>query len=254
MTNPVIISFLVPAYNEEKYIERCLASIRNAKKPEYEIIVANDRSTDKTEEILENQEQKYNDIRIINNKKNQGLGAVRNLLLDEARGEYIYYVDADDYLAPDTNFIKLLSFMHENDLEILEVAIKGIEVNSTKTYSAYKPELEGIVLSGDQYLKKIYSFIPSLSLRVYRREFILNHKIRFRERRYEDVIFTLSSTLKCKKMAITNESIYIYEQLDESIMRSSPSKDSIRDAIALSYDLEDIYLRNSSNKIILKSM
>ena len=254
MTNPVIISFLVPAYNEDKHIERCLASIRNSKKPEYEIIVANDRSTDKTEEILENQEQKYNDIRIINNKNNQGLGAVRNLLLDEARGEYIYYVDADDYLAPDTNFIKLLSFMHENDLEILEVAIKGIEVNSTKTYSAYKPELEGIVLSGDQYLKIIYSFIPSLSLRVYRREFILSHKIRFRERRYEDVIFSLSSTLKCKKMTITNETIYIYEQLDESIMRSSPSKDSIRDAIALSYDLEDIFLRNSSNKIILKSM
>ena len=98
------VSIIVPCYNVEKYIDRCLLSLINQTLKEIEIILINDGSTDRTDEII----QKYlNDNRIKYFKRtNHGIGNTRNFGLKEATGEYIGFVDSDDYI--ELNMIELL--------------------------------------------------------------------------------------------------------------------------------------------------
>ena len=89
------ISIIVPIYNAEKYISKCLDSIINQTKKELEIILINDGSTDRTEEII----KKYQDKRIRYFKnKNQGIGKTRNFGIDKAKGKYLLFLDSDDFL------------------------------------------------------------------------------------------------------------------------------------------------------------
>ena len=89
------ISIIVPMYNSEKYIKKCLESILNQTYEDFEVLLVNDGSTDKTESIV----NRYNDKRIkyIKNKKS-GIGKTRNLGIDKSKGEYLMFVDSDDYL------------------------------------------------------------------------------------------------------------------------------------------------------------
>ena len=99
------ISVIVPVYNTEKYLERCIKSIINQSLTDIEIIVINDGSTDNSEQILKNFACKDSRIRIIN-QKNAGLSITRNNGLQIASGEYISFIDSDDYIHKD--MIKIL--------------------------------------------------------------------------------------------------------------------------------------------------
>lgn len=94
-----LISVIVPAYNAEKYLDRCLNSILKQTYKNLEIILVNDGSTDKTLKICKQYEKQDSRIKIIN-KKNEGVSIARNRGLEIARGKYIYFADADDYLEP----------------------------------------------------------------------------------------------------------------------------------------------------------
>ena len=92
-----MISVIVPAYNVEKYIEECLLSLVNQTYKDIEIIIINDGSTDKTKEIIIEYQEKYKNITGYN-QKNNGVSVARNLGLKIAKGEYVIFVDPDDYL------------------------------------------------------------------------------------------------------------------------------------------------------------
>ena len=92
------VSVIVPAYNTEKYLKKCLDSLVNQTLNDIEIIVINDCSTDKTKDILKNYKEKYKNIKVINNKTNKGIGYNRNLGIKKAKGEFISFIDSDDYV------------------------------------------------------------------------------------------------------------------------------------------------------------
>ena len=92
------VSVIVPVYNVEKYLEQCLDSIVHQTLKEIEIIVVNDGSTDSSPEIIREYELKYPQVKVIH-QKNKGLSGARNSGLKLARGEYIGYVDSDDWIA-----------------------------------------------------------------------------------------------------------------------------------------------------------
>lgn len=96
------LSYIIPLYNCEKYIAICLDCVltQGLAPDEYEVIVVNDGSTDKGAEIVERYCQKHTNFRLIN-KENGGVSSARNRGIDEARGEYVYFMDADDYLLPE---------------------------------------------------------------------------------------------------------------------------------------------------------
>ena len=94
-----LVSVIVPVYNVEKYLEECLDSIINQTLEDIEIICVNDGSTDNSLKILKKYAKKDNRIKIIN-QKNCGLGCARNSGLNQSQGDYIFFLDSDDYLNP----------------------------------------------------------------------------------------------------------------------------------------------------------
>lgn len=109
----VKVSIIIPCYNAIPYIDKCLKSIIKDKLGEKEIILINDGSTDKTLNLLEKWSKKYEFIKIIN-QKNGGQGKARNKGLKQAKGEYIFFLDVDDYVAPNI-FYKMYNFAKKND-------------------------------------------------------------------------------------------------------------------------------------------
>lgn len=115
-----MVSVIVTAYNYDRYIERCLRSILDQSLPknQYEIIVVNDASTDKTKKILEN----YTDVaRIFHLEKNVGLAAARNFGIKKAKGQFVVFVDVDDYIQHDMLYIQKIFLTENNKLDAVSV-------------------------------------------------------------------------------------------------------------------------------------
>lgn len=99
--NKAKVSIIVPVYNVEKYIDRCLNSLVNQTLKEIEIIIVNDNTPDNSMKICEEYAKRDNRIKIYNKEQNEGLGLTRNYGIKKANGEYIAFVDSDDYVDND---------------------------------------------------------------------------------------------------------------------------------------------------------
>ena len=119
-------SVIISAYNIEKYIKRAIDSVLNQTFKNFELIVVNDCSTDETLKIIKG----YNDERliIINNEKKRGLGAVRNIGIEKARGEYIVHLDGDDTLYEETTLEKIHCLIGEENPDIVYLGFKDVPI------------------------------------------------------------------------------------------------------------------------------
>lgn len=119
------ISIIIPVYNGEKYLERCIKSVLNQTYSYYEIIIVDDGSTDKTEQISKEFTKKYDCIKYFR-KKNGGVSSARNFGLDNASGNYVLFLDHDDYL--DYNYIEeLLNFAEDKKIDIVRSGYKTVD-------------------------------------------------------------------------------------------------------------------------------
>lgn len=123
------VSIICPAYNSEKYIEQTLDSIFSQTLQDFEIIIVDDCSKDKTIDIV----KKYNDprIKLFNNTENKGAAYCRNLALEKASGEYIAFLDTDDLWLP-TKLEKQIKFMEENKYDFSYTPYEEIDENGQK--------------------------------------------------------------------------------------------------------------------------
>ena len=128
-TNKPVISVIIPIYNSEKYLSECLNSVVNQTLHDIEIICVNDGSTDSSLEILEDYQSKDKRIKIINQEHNNA-GSARNKGLEIARGEYLSFLDSDDYF--DLNMLKemYLTAKSDNKIEIVIAKSKQFEDNN----------------------------------------------------------------------------------------------------------------------------
>lgn len=173
------ISVIVPVYNIEKYIIPCLRSIREQKFEDYELIIVNDGSCDTSGQLINEYINNENDNRIrLINKKNGGISSSRNAGLDAAKGEWISFIDGDDWVEPN-----YLSALVENLKEYpSDLSIGGFrDVNDvtseTKIWSNYTANYGKI----PHDLKHLHSFGVVWG-RLYKRSIIEEHNIRFDER------------------------------------------------------------------------
>lgn len=115
-----MVTVIITAYNYEKYVERAIRSCLDQSLPadKFEIIVVNDASQDRTKEILSNYET---ECRIFNLEKNVGLSAARNFAIKKAKGQFVVFLDADDYLQRDLLFVQNLYLSENNDLDAVSV-------------------------------------------------------------------------------------------------------------------------------------
>ena len=120
------LSILIPAYNSERWLPRCLISILSQIKDEVEVIIVDDGSTDKTLQYAREFAEKWSCIEVFT-KKNEGVGAARNFLLDKARGEFIWFVDSDDYIVE--GCLSLLLKELSETLDLLSVSYNEVNLN-----------------------------------------------------------------------------------------------------------------------------
>ena len=210
------VSIIVAAYNIETYIDRCLDSLTNQTFDDLEIIVVNDGSTDNTLNKIMKKKSIDNRIKIID-KENQGLIEARKSGFSYATGEYILFIDGDDWL--DNNTIKIL----------YEKAIsKNYDIVQYKYLEAYdsgKQKKDWDEITGDLNQEQLLSsyFLGNINHNIWskfiKREFIINNQIDFPNKICygEDLAFTFSLFINNPKMCIIDKYLYYYYQRDESL-------------------------------------
>ena len=133
------LSIIVPAFNAEKTIHQCLDSILAQTVPEFELIVINDGSADSTEEILKDYLSRYPGLLRFQTVENGGQGRARNIALDMAKGDYIGFVDSDDWVERDM-FPKLLLLAESEDCDIVHCDVTShFPDGSTAAEKVYRP-------------------------------------------------------------------------------------------------------------------
>lgn len=218
------VSIVIAAYNIEKYIERCLDSVINQSYRDLEIIVVNDGSKDTTLEKLEKKAMEDNRIVIVN-KQNQGLIEARKSGYEKVTGEYVLFIDGDDWIDLDA-VKKLKSKIEENNSDI--VCFEYFETFDNKK------KVEGIKskkfnnLQGKEFLKCILTgeILPMIWGKFLRVSFLKNNNIEFPSNisYAEDLAFV--SSLGCNNPSVTylDENLYMYYQRDESITKQISPK------------------------------
>jgi glycosyltransferase involved in cell wall biosynthesis len=223
------LSIVIPLYNKGKYIERCLRSLLAQDLPQnqYEIIVVDDGSTDTGGTIALNYSYIHTNVHFFT-QQNKGVGAARNRGLDIAIGSYVYFMDADDYLAENI-FKRLVCLCIDKELEILVFDTKKTNNNEplfTFSETTNTPTLQ--VIDGMVYLSK-YGFLNEAWRYFIKRKLLADSGIRFIESTlYEDVIFTATLFLKAKKMAKVTMDIHRYVVVEDSIVTSKNSNHNLK--------------------------
>lgn len=217
------LSVIVPIYNVEKYLHKCVDSLLNQDLPseDYEIILVDDGSPDRCGEVCDEYSTQYSNINVIH-RDNGGLSAARNSGIEVARGEYVQFVDSDDYLEPDvlkslvnkmdTDKLDVLRFNYQNVNERYEV----FEPNKiSKPYVDYRDE----VCDGLTFLTERLGYACYACQFMIRRDLLEN--CIFKEGVYfEDTEWTPRMLLKAKRVTSTDLMVYNYLMRAGSITKS----------------------------------
>ncbi len=208
------VSIIVPVYNVEKYLDKCLNSLVNQTLEDIEIIVINDGSTDNSQNIIDKYVKKYpNKIKSFI-KENGGQGSARNYGLKYATGEYIGYVDSDDYV----NFDMFEKMYNKAKIENSDVVICGTNVVSIEgNLLKREPSVVYNNLTLDLLLGKL-----AVWNKIYRKDLIIKNNILFRSKVwYEDVDFTVKVIFDNLQISFVNEELYNYLLRPGSTMNNS---------------------------------
>lgn len=216
------ISVIIPVYNVEKYIGQCLDSIVNQTYKNLEIIIVNDGSNDNSLEIINRYSQNDRRIKIIN-LENKGVSFARNIGIKNSEGNYISFVDSDDYLNLNT-YEKLVKNLDGEDLIIFNY---GRFENSTGEIIKEKYVSDDEMQELPEEKRYLYSKINhSCWNKLYKTEYLKRNKFKFFEILYEDVFFNLEVIYSTNNIKILNESFYNYRvNRKDSIMGNRNNND-----------------------------
>lgn len=230
-------SIVVPVYNVEAYLDNCLASLQAQDFADFEVICVNDGSTDRSREILSEWAGKMPQIRVID-RENGGLSAARNTGLQAAIGDYVVFVDSDDWVEP--TMLKRLA-EENNDEDMICFACRRTDHN---TYDTLVPEQsEGWNYYNHHALE--HREVPFVCVwqRCYRREFLLKNGLHFREGiLHEDNEFTPRACMKAESIKVIPDVLYNYRIRSGSIMttRGLRSKESL---ITIGNELSELFAK-----------
>ena len=215
----MILSVLIPMYNAEKYINDCLNSLLNQdlNVNQYEIIVVNDGSKDKSYEIVEEYVKRNSNIILIN-QQNKGTGAAKNTAIAQAKGKYIYFLDSDDYIAYST-LGYLIHVLEENELEI--IGFKSVGTHSSNLIESSDFDLKirtNIKIeNGIEFLAEC-NYKAEIWWYIMKRDFFLSLGIMFYDRRFvQDAYVTPEIFVKAKKVCLLPIDVHRYRYNDDSI-------------------------------------
>ena len=221
----MLLTIIIPAWNAEKTLDECLNSIFAQTVSDFEVRIVNDGSTDGTEGLLRQWQARYPGQLFFETVENGGQGRARNLALEKARGQFIGFVDSDDWIEPDM-YEKLLAVSQKEnaDLTLCEVTAHFPD-GSTDQERIYRPD-------------RPMASAGFANNKLFRRELL--DGVRFAEEKlwYEDLEFTAIAIHRAKKIAHLDESLYHYRRGLPSTMNNRNAEKNL-DLLTVMQHLED---------------
>lgn len=243
MSNNPKFSIVIPVYNVEEYLGRCLESILQQTLIDFEVICVDDGSTDKSFSILELYVSKDTRFKVIK-QENGGVSAARNTGLENAKGTYICFADPDDYIA--TNFLERIYdeiLEHNPDIIVFGANVFPITTDTdpwvcsdlTNSYAIYNKFHSDILLSGNRGY-------PFVWRNCFRHNFLKKYNLKFNEKLElgEDTVFQVSAFTVAKQMVFLPDKLYFYRNARKGSAMEKAKNDRIKRLYQHIYVLEKI--------------
>ena len=242
----MLISVILPVYNGERYVEKAIESVLNQSLKDFELIIVNDGSTDSTLDII----SQFRDSRIkLINQTNQGPGASRNNAIKMAEGDYIMFLDADDWFSPDALEISYDEITrHDADLTFFQMI--NYDDKTDKTYpndwfdlKQFNESFEKRSFKPSETPGSIFDLSVGVCQKIYSHEFLKKIDAKFPEGIFfEDMPFFYYVYLKAERISIIKRHLYYRRKHDESITHVVDSK--FLDTVPAGQILIDIFIEN----------
>jgi glycosyltransferase involved in cell wall biosynthesis len=213
-------SIIIPVYNVEKYLDRCLESVLKQQWKDYEIILVNDGSTDGSEYICKKYADRNNVILI--SKENGGLSSARNTGIDNAKGQYVFLLDSDDYI-DDNCLSNLAEVIKKNKANIYIIKARSIYEDGEQ--HDLHPNKPCTVYERNDYLASLSKYNACAPYMVYNRQFLLDYDLKFYDGiLHEDELWAPQVLLNAKLICYTNVLAYYHCLRRGSITQSNNYK------------------------------
>ena len=225
----VMVSIVIPVYQAESYLIKCVESVLNQTYGSYEVILVDDGSSDGSVKICDRYAEKYHNIYCIH-QKNKGVSSARNLGIDKSLGKYIIFVDSDDYIKADYLENAIMSLEH-GDSGMYLCGYQPVRKNGVIKEKQHIPMLE----EGDRNITDVEknivqlfysSVLHAIGTKIYRKDIIDKYGIRFKEnwKYYEDIYFCLNYLQYCGKIYVHRDAMYYYQvDISNSLLKQTDS-------------------------------
>lgn len=232
------ISVIIPVYNVENYLKKCIQSILAQDFSEYEIILVDDGSTDGSGKICDEYSQKYSQIKTIH-QKNIGQGGARNKGIEEARGDYLLFIDSDDSIKENT-FSYLYNTALDNGTDIVLFGMDYIDEDGN-TIETKRASSGGICNVDSSQCAYMASVDPYVWNKLYKRDIFIKNNIRYPEKVWYEDFSVISRIMLCAdKVTVTDKVFYNYLQRKNSTMHVK-NADKNSDMLKVVSDILDFY-------------
>lgn len=263
------ISVIIPVYNTEKYIKKCLNSLEDQTMKDFEVIVVNDGSTDDSKKVIkEYMKNSKLDIKYLE-KENGGLASARNYGVEHVSGKYISFLDSDDYI--DNNLFSDLEKYMDEDIDLIKFKMQTVDEKGKVIEKLDGPVFD--VCTGEEGYKKLCTtdkYMDPACIYLYRTEFFVGNNFRYKLRYHEDFGLTSLVIIQAKSFVSTGIFGYNYLQTGESLTRGKDyekEKDRAKDMLVhydnmmkiidvyynISEETKDLVKRYYTNSVILKA-
>jgi len=249
------ISVIVPVYNSAKTIEKCLNSILNQTSPVFELVIVNDGSKDESEEIIKKYQEKYDNIQYYF-KENSGVAETRNYGIEKATGDYILFVDDDDYI--EQNLVEICNKYVEQDIELIKFKLKRVDENEKIIEKVDGPTFEEV--TGQDAFNTLYYqdiLLDSPCVYLIKKELFTRNNFKFKGIYHEDFGLIPLVIVTAKTVVSLPNYFYSYVQVQNSITRNDDYAKTIKkmNDVLFQYDnmiqtLEKLNLQDKTNENI----
>ena len=238
------VSIVVPCYDVEDHIGPCLESLMAQTHPDIEILCVDDCSTDRSVVVIEAKANEDQRITILRHSENKGRGGARNTGIRNATGDYICFVDADDYVS--SSFVEILvGVIGENNADVAICNMMSVDGEEVTAYETNFLDTTYVVdKSRENVLEVAMQFNPACTNKMFRRSLLAENDVFQPEHcYYEDVTFWLEAVLHCRRIASISDRLYYYRWRYGSVMNTLELK-HIDDRFSFIDKIDELVKRN----------
>lgn len=243
--NHPAVSVVIPVYNVERFLRECVDSVLNQTMQDFEIILVDDGATDSSGAICDEYGRQDPRIRVIH-QENGGLSAARNTGLDAASGEYVYFLDSDDYIEPySLEHLQNMADEKQADVVFFDAYVFFTDCEPDPKVYQYHRSKEYSTKPGRQMLLELLDtdeYRTAVPLMLFRRDYMLKHNFRFREGiLHEDELFTFYVYHGDGMIAHCHEELYARRMRQASIMTGASMRKRYESVSVIYFELSELY-------------